>query len=144
MGRNREALRGGRIGGRPGFTLVEVLVVLVLLALATIPMISAFAPAASSARIEEAEAVFANRARGTLNRVLMLDYARLSTNQGAAVNLSQLFGSAAEAAKERFVLRGVTYTPVVAISDAGGGTGGLLRISVKVGTVELATLRAEY
>jgi hypothetical protein len=44
-----------------------------------------------------------------------------------------------------FSLNGSSYTPAVAITDASGGKGGLLEISVTVNNhVTLKTLKADY
>ena len=89
-------------------------------------------------------AVFANRARGTLNRVISLDFQTLNDNKGSPVDLAALFGSAAEAAKETFSFQGKSYTPTVVIADASGSTKGLLEITVTMAQVSLKTLKAEY
>jgi hypothetical protein len=79
-----------------------------------------------------------------MNRVMALDFDTLSNNQGDPVDLVSLFGLAAEAAKENFQFRGENYTPTVAITDASGGPGGLLQLTVTVDHVRLTTLKAEY
>jgi prepilin-type N-terminal cleavage/methylation domain-containing protein len=125
-----------------GFTLVEVLLVVLLLGIAMVPMMAAFKPALSGVGPDEQELVLANQARGTLHRALSVGYATLNANQGSPADLASLFGSAAEAAKEDFSFGGSNYTPVVSISDASGGTGGLLRVSVDVGEISFSTLKA--
>ena len=127
-----------------GFTFLEILLVVLLLAIAIVPMLRAFSPAVSSADSIEETAVFANQTRGTMNRVMALDFDTLSNNQGDPVDWVSLFGSAAEAAKENFQFRGENYTPTVAITDASGGPGGLLQLTVTVDHVRLTTLKAEY
>lgn len=127
-----------------GFTFLEILLVVLLLAIAIVPMIRAFSPAVSSADSIEETAVLANQVRGSMNRVMALDFDTLSNNQGNPVNLVGLFGSAAEAAKEDFQFRGENYTPTVAITDASGGPGGLLQLTVTVDHVRLTTLKAQY
>lgn len=127
-----------------GFTLFEILLAVLLLAVALVPMMQAFVPALSATGNEEEVAVFTNQARGTLNRVLSLNYSTLSANKGDPVDLAVLFGSAAEAAKENFSLRGTAYSPAVAIVDKSGGIGGLLEVSVRIRYVTLKTERAEY
>lgn len=130
--------------GNSGFSLVELVISVLLLSIAVVPMINAFAPSFSSSGGEET-AVFTNRVRGTLNRIASLDFASLESNLGDPVNLTSLFGSALEAAKETFTYQGTSYTPVVAITDdPSGGDGGLMEISVTVDQVSLKTLRAEY
>ena len=127
-----------------GFTLLEVLLVVLLLAITIVPMLQAFSPAVSSADSIKETAVFTNQARGTMNRVMAFDFDTLNSNQGDPVDLVSLFGSAAEAAKEDFQFRGENYTPTVVIADASGGPGGLLQITVTADYVRLTTLKAAY
>ena len=54
----------------------------------------------------------------------------------------RLFSSPEEAAKESFRFGGKSRTPVVAISDASGGAGGLLLLAVTLEDVNLTMLRA--
>ena len=135
----------GIVSCSKGFTLIEILVVVLLLALAISPIVGAFSPAIFSTSGEEELAVVTNQARGTLYRVAALDFGVLSSNTGNPVNLASLFGSTAEAAKETFSFRGSSYTPTVSITDASGGTGGLLELGVSIeDRVTLKTLRADY
>jgi len=135
-----------------GFTLVEIILAVVLLAIAISPMLSAYSPAIFSTSAEDEMAVFANRARGTMNRVTALEFITLDDNKGSPVDLATLFGSAAEAAKETFSFKGTDYTPSVAISgyDADGDGDiddddeGVLELSVRIAHVSLRTLKAEY
>jgi prepilin-type N-terminal cleavage/methylation domain-containing protein len=127
-----------------GFTLLEIILVVLVLAIAIVPMVRAFSPGASSANTEEETTVFTNQARGTLNRVMALDFDALNSNQGAAVDLATLFSGAAEAAKESFTFKGENYTPTVAITDASGGAGGLLQLTVTISHIHLTTLKAQY
>ena len=133
------------VSNNTGFTLVEIILAVVLLAIAISPMVSAYSPAIFSTSAEDEMAVFANRARGTLNRVISLDFQTLNDNQGDdPVDLAALFGSAAEAAKETFSFQGKSYTPTVVIADAPGSTEGLLEITATMAQVSLKTLKAEY
>ena len=127
-----------------GFTLLEIIFAVLLLAIAIVPIMNAYAPAIFSTAGEEERAVFTNRARATLNRVAALEFSRLNDNLGNPVDLATLFGSAEEAAKETFALKGTSYTPAVAITDQGGGDGGLLEVEVTINYVSLKTLKAEY
>ena len=127
-----------------GFTFLEIILVVLILAIAIVPMVRAFSPAASSANTEEETTVFTNQARGTLNRVMALDFDTLNSNQGATVDLATLFGGGAEAAKESFTFKGENYTPTVAITDASGGAGGLLQLTVTISHIQLATRKAQY
>lgn len=127
-----------------GFTFLEIMLVVLILAIAIVPMVRAFAPAILTANTDEETAVFANQARGTLNRVMALDFDTLDNNQGDPVDLAALFGSAAEADKETFTFKGKNYTPTVAITDASGGLGGLLQLTVTAEQVRFATLKSQY
>ncbi|MCG6918585.1 MAG: type II secretion system GspH family protein [Deltaproteobacteria bacterium] len=127
-----------------GFTFLEIMLVVLILAIAIVPMVRAFAPAVLTASTDEETAVFANQARGTLNRVMALDFDTLDNNQGDPVDLAVLFGSAAEADKETFTFKGKNYTPTVAITDASGGLGGLLQLAVTAEQVRFATLKSQY
>ena len=132
-----------------GLTLIEVAVALFILSMVIIPLMDSFRTALITTGSGERQAVFTNQTRGTLYRIAALDFAELNSNQGNPVDLAVLFGSAtdpkpAEAAKEEFVYRGKIYTPSVAISDASGGMGGLLELSVTVADINLKTLKADY
>jgi prepilin-type N-terminal cleavage/methylation domain-containing protein len=127
-----------------GFTFLEIMLVVLILAIAIVPMVRAFAPAVLTASTDEETTVFANQARGTLNRVMAYDFDTLENNQGDPVDLATLFGSAAEADKETFSFKGKNYTPIVAITDASGGLGGLLQLSVTAEQVRFATLKSQY
>ena len=115
-----------------------------LLGIAIAPMMSAFGPFLSSSDVAEESTVFTNQARGTLYRILALDYATLDANKGDPVDLEALFGSTDEAAKETFSFKGKNYTPTVAIADASGGAGGLLDLTTTINHVCLTTLKADY
>jgi prepilin-type N-terminal cleavage/methylation domain-containing protein len=134
----------GALVSNKGFTLLEIIFAVLLLAIAIVPLLNAYAPALFSTAAEEERAVFTNRARATLNRVAALEFSRLNDNQGNPVDLATLFGSADEAAKETFALKGTSYTPAVAITDQSGGDGGLLQLEVTINYVSLKTLKAEY
>ncbi len=130
------------IKNRQGFTLFEIFLALLVLAIAIIPMINAFAPALLSGHQEEEQAVLTGQARQTMNRLLDMDFRTLDAHQGNPVDLAALFGSAAEASKETLAYKGQTYTPVVAITDASGGQGSLLELTVTLLTVRVQTLKA--
>ena len=127
-----------------GFTLMEICVALFILGIAIAPMLNAFSPALTTTDSVEETMVFTNQARKTLNRVLALDYKDLYNNQNDPADLVALFGSDTEAAKESFTFKGVSYTPTVAITDASGGAGGLLKLNVTINHVKFATLKALY
>ncbi len=125
-----------------GFTLFEIFMALLILAVAIVPMMNALAPALLATGQGEEQAVLTGQARRTINRLLDLDFRSLNTNIGNPVNLAALFGSQAEADKESFAYQGGTFTPVVAITDASGGAGGLLEVKVTLKNVTLQTLKA--
>lgn len=135
---------GRRTTNYGGFTLIEIIIAVFLIALIIVPLVSAFGPALFSTSGEEETAVFTNQVRGTLSRVMNLDFQTLDNNQGNPVNLVTLFGSAAEAAKETFSYQGKSHTPTVAISDVSGGNGGLLEVTVTMDHVSLKTMKADY
>ena len=127
-----------------GFTFLEIILVVLILAVAIVPMVRAFAPAVLTASTDEETTVFANQARGTMHRLMALDFDTLDNNQGDPVDLAVLFGSAAEADKETFTYKGKNYTPTVAITDASGGLGGLLELTVTAEQIRFATLKSQY
>ena len=129
---------------RSGFSLFEMLMVLVLLAVAIVPMLNAFGPTLASQSAEEGALIFYNRARGTLSRVMCFPFSTLNARQGNPADPVALFGSTGEAARESFVFRGTNWQPAIAIADASGGTGGLLRVSVRLEDVTLSALKADY
>jgi prepilin-type N-terminal cleavage/methylation domain-containing protein len=137
------------LSNNKGLTLIEVAVALFILSMVIIPLMDSFRTALITTGGEERQAVFTNQVRATLYRIAALDFTDLNCNQGNPVDLAVLFGSAidpkpAEAAKEEFAYRGKTYAPTVTISDASGGAGGLLELSVTVAEINLRTLKAEY
>ena len=127
-----------------GFTFLEIVLVVLILAIAIVPMVRAFAPAVLTVSADEEIVVFANQARGTLNRVMALDFDTLSINLGDPVDLAALFGCVAEADKETFTYKGKNYTPTVAITDESEGLGGLLQLTVTLEHVRFATLKSQY
>ena len=127
-----------------GFSLVEILIAVMVLSMAIVPIINAIGPAVKTTAAERQFSVSTNQARATLNRLLSLDFATLNANQGDSVELTSLFGSTAEANLENFLLNGKLYTPAVAITDASGGAGGLLQLTVTINQVRLTTLKADY
>ena len=126
-----------------GFTIFEILLAITILVIAIIPMVNAFAPALLSTGQAEEQAVLTGRARQTMNRLLDLPFATLDAHKGDPANLTDLLGSAAEAAKENVDYLGQTYVPVVAVTDASGGAGGLLELKVILKDFKLQTLKAE-
>jgi len=125
-----------------GFTLFEIIITILILAIAIVPMMNAFAPALLATSQGEEQAVLTGQARRTMNRLTDLDFKSLDANQGNPANLVALFGSQAEVDKESFVYLGATYAPVVAIADASSGAGGLLELTVTLKNVTLQRLKA--
>jgi len=128
---------------KAGFSLIEAAMVMVILAVAIVPLIMAFTPGMAASRNAARTLALSNQARGTLNRILGMNYSVLKAEQGTNVNLATLFGSAVEAARENCVIDGVTNTPVVSIVDAGEATGALLQITVTSDHIRLSTLKAK-
>ncbi len=124
--------------GRKGFTLFEVLLAVSILVVAIVPIVRAYRPSAFSIGLEQRQAVCANQARQTLNRLLSLDFNTLWANQGNPVNLNNLFN----ASDETFSLQRVSQNPVVSIVDASGGAGGLVEITVAAADVTFKALKA--
>jgi prepilin-type N-terminal cleavage/methylation domain-containing protein len=127
-----------------GLSLLEVLLAVFIIGIAIGPMLNAIAPSITSLATEERTIIFTNQVRSTLSRITGLGFATLDSNRGNPVNLTSLFGTPSEAAKENFTVAGQTYSPVAAITDASGGAGGLLEITASAGDVSLSTLKANY
>lgn len=124
-----------------GFTLFEILIALVVLGTAIIPIMEAMAPSLATLPYLEKEIVLTNRARGTLNRIVTLDFDTLTANVGNPVDITALFGSVTEGQKEIFTHGGVVYQPIIAIEDESGGDNTLLKLSITLDTLELTTLK---
>ncbi|MFH1077397.1 MAG: prepilin-type N-terminal cleavage/methylation domain-containing protein [Pseudomonadota bacterium] len=152
---------------RQGFTLLEIMMTITVLAIVIIPMMNALSSAYFSVETQEKTIVFLNRARGTLNRIACLDFDKIDPHKSdpapanpTAVDLKALLDgdtncgeSCPESAKETFSFNGISYTPTVYILkyDADGdGTivgdetddYGLLEIKVTIEHVTLNMLRA--
>ena len=65
-----------------GFTLFEIIMTLLILAIAIVPMMNAFAPALLATGQGEEQAVLTGQARRTMNRLTDLDFRSLDANQG--------------------------------------------------------------
>lgn len=131
-----------------GFSLMEVMLVVILLALAVAPLLESFRPSLNALNQAEQTTVFKQQALWTLNRVAALDYEVLEANSSGSgpVDLEILLGSTAEADEESFTHQGQSRTPVVRLSASNQdqGLGGLLEIEVSLGHVSLQTLKAEH
>jgi Tfp pilus assembly protein PilE len=108
-----------------GFTLFEIFLTLLILAIAIIPMMNAFAPALLSSGQGET-----SKARQTMNGLLDLDFRTLDENKATPGVLITKLGDQAAA--------GV----VITVADVSGGAGGLLELTVTLKTVKLQTLKA--
>jgi hypothetical protein len=125
------------------------MLVVILMAIALVPMLNAFRRPMVAAQSQKELIVSGLRAAGTLARISALEFAALDANRGDPVDLAALFGwpgspDADEAQKEVFLLDGSNTTPRVVIVDASGGAGGLLELGVTVRDVTLRTLKADY
>ncbi len=140
--RTKQAYRSGQPLNEEGFSYLEILLSVLILAIAVSAMLSAYSPAIFSGS-EEETAVFANQARGTLNRLASLEFRTLDNlirnNQADPVDLTALFG-----ADETFTFRGNTYTPAASITNQGGEPGGLLELVVKIHHVKVRTLKSDH
>ncbi len=137
--------RSNRLLNDAGFTLIEVLMASIILAIAIAPMLNAFGPALMSTAVGERLAVFTNQAKSTLNRTVGLDYDTLNNNLGSPAVLASLFGSTAEAEREVITFGGTDYTPTISIADASsGGVGGLLEITVTIEEITLKTPKSNH
>jgi len=119
-----------------GFTLFEIFLALLILAIAVIPMVNAFAPALFSSGHEEEQAVLTGKARSTMNGLLELDFRTLDVNKGNPAYFVNLLGD--QAATDTLV----SVTDVSGIDAQGNPIGGLLELKVTLKNVRLRTLKA--
>ncbi len=138
--------RAGRFRrqGCAGFTLTELLVVIVILAIAVIPMIEAFAPARRAGPLPQQRTTLIYETEGILNQVLDLPYAEVAAYQASPVTLLPVLAARNGTTTTGVVYRGTTYTPTLKLTDAGGGTGGLVMVTVTVDDETLTALKAQY
>ena len=119
-----------------GFTLFEIFLALLILAIAIIPMVNAFAPALLSSGQEEEQTVLTGKARSTMNGLLELDFRTLDVNKGNPAYFVNLLGD--QAATDTLV----SVTDVSGIDAQGNPIGGLLELKVTLKNVRLRTLKA--
>ena len=119
-----------------GFTLFEIFLALLILAIAIIPMVNAFAPALFSSGQEEEQAVLTGKARSTMNGLLELDFRTLDVNKGNPAYFVDLLGD--QAATDTLV----SVTDVSGIDAQGNPISGLLELKVTLKNVTLHTLKA--
>lgn len=132
------------ISNSHGYLMMDLMVAILLMAIAIAPMMNSFFPSFNAMTHERRTAVMTAGALGTLNRLAGLPYATLETNIGSPADLSTLLGSASTAAEETIEFNGQDHVPVVTVSDAGGGTDGLLEITVTLDTIVFQTLKADF
>lgn len=133
---------------------MEVLVAVLLLAIAIAPMMLALTPPLRGVQATEQRDVCVNCALYTLTRITALDYAVLYGNKSSSVDLTYLLGgmgqsSSVERDAEVFSLSGTSYTPAVSIANYVDPVSslvvtGALQIAVTVGPVRLTALRTDY
>lgn len=128
---------------KQGLSMIELLVAILLLALAVVPMLNALKPIYNAGRIQDRTTVFVNQAQGTLNRLLASDFYALSAAQGSNVNLVLIFGTTSEVARESFIFDNSNWLPRVDIADRSGGTGGLVEVTVTLDQIQLYSQKAE-
>ena len=117
---------------RRGFTLFEIIMTLLIMAIAIVPMMNAFAPALLATGQGEEQTVLTGQARQTMNGLLDMKFATLDANKTTPGVLVTMLGDQAAA------------DAVVSVTDAGGGTDGLLELTVTLKNVTLQTLKANY
>jgi Tfp pilus assembly protein PilV len=121
---------------RQGFTLFEIFLTLLILAIAITPMVNAFAPALLSSGQEEEQAVLTGHVRQTMNGLLNLDFATLDANKASPDVLVNMLGDQ------------VATGTIVSVTDVSGTDaqedpiGGLLELKVTLKNVTLQTLKA--
>ena len=123
---------------------MDLMVAMLILAIAVGPMIDSFLPVFNALAYERQTTVMTAGALGTLNRLAGLPYATLKGNMGSPADLTALLGSAQDAAEETLLFNNQSYVPVVAVTDASGGICGLLEITVTLDTVMFQTLKAQF
>ena len=128
-----------------GFTLLEIILTLLILAIAIVPMMNAFAPALLVTGQGEEAVVLAGYARRTMNRLVDLPFSTLDSNRGNPANLVALFGNQADSNNnQNVVYLNTTYPTTVSIADASGGAGGILDLTVTLKGVNLQSRKANY
>nr|WP_320015246.1 hypothetical protein [uncultured Desulfobacter sp.] len=144
MGKSEQ--KNSRNGGYipNGYMMMDLMVAMLLLAIAVGPMINAFFPSFAAMNYERRTSVMTAGAMGTLNRVAALCYETLNANLGSPANLSALLGSVSAATQETVVFNGQAHVPVVTVTDYSGGVGGLLEITVTLDTIVFKTLKAQF
>ena len=126
-----------------GFTLFEIIIAIFLISIAVIPMMKSFRPAMMSSKNVEKSVVMANQARGTMERLLLLDFDTLSSKTDEVQPLSgnDVFGDV----EETITFESDSYSPEITISDASGDASKtLLTLTVSLADITFSTLKADY
>ncbi|WP_300462101.1 hypothetical protein [Desulfobacula sp.] len=123
--------------------MMDLMIVILLMAIAIGPMISSFFPSFAAMADQHRRAVMTAGAQGTLNRLTGLSYATLYPHMGYPTSLAAVLGGPATA-QETVSFNGQTYVPEVSITDASSGIGGLIKISVTLDTIVFKTLKADF
>ncbi|MCF7939703.1 MAG: type II secretion system GspH family protein [Spirochaetales bacterium] len=142
---HRDASCPGK-ASQQGFSLMEVLLVIILLAVAVVPMLESFSPSLNALNQAEQTTIRKHQALGTLNRVLTMEYEVLESNSTGSNVLNDLFGSSEE---ESFLYEDEDSPDIRIIIEKyvdsdGNEQDGLLEIEVSVGMVTLNTRKAEH
>jgi len=126
-----------------GFTLFEIVIAIFIVSIAVIPMMESFRPAMMSGKNVEKSAVMTNHARGTMERLLLVDFDTLSSKVDEAQPLSgnDVFGDV----EETITFEDDSYSPEITISDASGDASKtLLTLTVSLEDITFSTLKADY
>jgi len=132
-----------RISIPGGFLMVDLMIVILLMAIAIGPMINAFYPSLNAMASQRRTAVMTAWAQGTLNRLAMMDYDVLEAKVGNDASLVSFLGN--QVAKEETLLfDGKKYLPKLVVTDYSGGSGGLIELTVTLDTIVFKTLKADF
>jgi len=96
-----------------------------------------------SSKNVEKSVVMANQARGTMERLLLVDFDTLSSKVDEAQPLSgnDVFGDV----EETITFEDDSYSPEITISDASGDASKtLLTLTVSLADITFSTLKADY
>jgi prepilin-type N-terminal cleavage/methylation domain-containing protein len=121
-----------------GFTLFEILLAIVILVIAILPMVNAFAPAHLSTGQAEEQAILTGQARSALNGLLNLDFKTLNDpNNKNKDNPDAVVALLGDQWVSGMIIR------VIDSDIDAEHIGGLLELKVRLKNVKLQTLKAE-